>query len=936
MTAASSPATSLSAGTDSTGNTDDLRVTHLRCEYRENPLGIDIAVPRLSWRIGSGVRGTVQAAYQILVAASREALSTDKADLWDSGRVSSDQTALVEYAGAPLGSEQAACWKVRAWSENGQISPWSAVSEWETGLLLRADWDGASWIGGDLTGGPRTSIPAPFLRREFVLPQGKRIASARLYATARGLYELRLNGAVVGDDVFTPGWTEYRKRVVYQTYDVTRLLRAGEDNALGAMLGDGWYCGYVGGGGRQLYGDRPALLARLVVRFDDGTQEVILTDDRWRVAYGPLLEADLLSGESWDARREMPGWDTPNFAEGADWRKGTTVPDDSSVMRVARRGPAVKRTEEVSPIADPAALPRWPAPDYIFDLGQNLVGRVRLRVKGAAGTTVRLRFAEVLEGGPASATGSLYTANLRGARCTDFYTLRGDPDGEVYEPHFTFHGFRYVEMSTFPPSHPTTQAYQKPEPPLRDTITGVVLHSEIPQTGGFECSDPLLNQLQKNIDWGLRGNFLEVPTDCPQRDERLGWTGDAQVFIRTAAFNRDVAAFFTKWQDDIADAQSDRGAIPSVVPNSDAAAGSDGGPAWSDAVILCPWTLYRCYGDTRILAEHYDSLVRFLDYLATRSRDFIRSYEGMDGFRGFGDWLSINADTPQDLIGTAFYAHDAHLMSKIATVLGKAEDAAKYAALFETVREAFVKQFVQEDGTVGSGTQTAQVLALHFDLLPVALRPAAADRLVADIEARGKRLSTGFVGSPYLNAVLSRFGKWETAFALLHQTEWPSWLYAVTQGATTIWERWDGWTHDKGFQDAGMNSFNHYAYGAIGAWLYETVAGIELDPEIPGYKRFVIHPHAAGSGLTHCRAWLDSPHGRIVSAWRLEKGIFTLDTTIPPNTRATIFVPTPDPATVTESGAPAAEAQGIRWLRHEEGFAVFEAGSGDYRFAAAA
>ena len=871
---------------------DDLRLDGLRCEYRFDPLGIDIARPRLSWRLVSDRPGARQSAYQIRVARSEAGLRDGGgADLWDSGRVPSDQSVHVEYAGAQLGSGERAYWTVRVWDENGEPSEAGTTAWWETGLLGgRGEWTG-EWVGAALVGGPRTPIPCPYLRRGFAVE--KPVARARLYVTALGLYEFYINGSRIGKDVFTPGWTDYNVRVQYQTYDVSDVLRPGE-NACGAILGDGWYCGHVEWRGRQRYGDRPRLLAQLVLTYDDGATDVVVTDGSWKTAFGPLLEADLLMGESYDARLEFGDWSSPGYDD-ARWQPVQTFPDPPGLTLVAQQGPTVRATEEVVPIGEPVALPKWPAPDYLFDMGVNLVGRVRLRVKGPAGATIRLRFAEVLKEGPKAELpgGGIYIENLRTARQTDYYTLKGDPDGEVWEPRFTFHGFRYVEVSGWPAEKGAEHAQ-----PTAQTLTGIVLHSDTPPTGVFECSDPLLNQLQKNIDWGQRGNFLDIPTDCPQRDERLGWTGDAQVFARTAAFNRDVAGFFTKWQRDLADAQAQnpRGAFPSVAPNT-GGVDADGGPAWADAGILCPWTVYLVYGDTRLLAEHYDSMVRFVAYLEETSRDHIRCYDGYKGFTGFGDWLAMDAGrdqvmgaTPKDLIGTAFFAHDARLMSRIASVLGKEEDTRRYARLSEDVRAAFCRRFVTAEGLVASGTQTANVLALHFDLLPPELRPAVADALVRDIERRGGHLSTGFVGSSYLSHALIEAGKLATAYELLHQTAWPSWLYAVTQGATTIWERWDGWTHDKGFQDPGMNSFNHYAYGAIGAWLYQVVAGIDADPERPGYKHILLRPRPGGR-LTWARAVFDSLYGRIESAWRIEGGRFLWEVVVPPNTTATACLP---------------------------------------------
>ncbi|MBK9746539.1 MAG: family 78 glycoside hydrolase catalytic domain [Chloroflexi bacterium] len=518
---------------------------------------------------------------------------------------------------------------------------------------------------------------------------------------------------------------------------------------------------------------------------------------------------------------------------------------------------------------------------------------------------------------------------------------------EVWESQFTFHGFRYVEIEG------------DPGPVTAETITGIVLHSEMAQTGTFTCSDPLLNQLQKNILWGQKGNFVDVPTDCPQRDERLGWTGDIQVFVRTAAFNMDVAGFMTKWAHDVTDAQNADGSVPAVVPYA-ADVPTDGGPAWADAAIICPWTIYLCYGDTRILEQSYATMTRFMEFLLANSPGHVRCAPDWEGWPGFGDWLSINASTPRDLLGTAFLAYDASLMAQIAAILGKADDAARYQQLFEEVKAVFASRYLvgshipvvpvvpsearrlmDEADTLSRGTlrqvdygtitsevfnadlftptQTAYVLALHFNLLPDDLRPLAAQELTVDLARRGMHLSTGFVGSPYLNHVLSSNGQLDAAYDLLNQKSWPSWLYAVTQGATTIWERWDGWTEESGFQTPDMNSFNHYAYGAIGAWLYSTVAGIDVDPAAAGYKHVLLRPQPGG-GLTHAQATLDTLYGKLITGWTLADGVFTYTITVPPNTSATVTLPCD--GQITLNGQP---VSGL----------VHEVGAGTYQFVVA-
>jgi alpha-L-rhamnosidase len=908
-------------------------VTHLTCEYRANPLGIDVTAPRLGWQLESDRHGARQSAYRILAASGPDRLAEGKADLWDSGRVESGQSIHVSYAGASLRSRQRVHWKVIVWDEKSDTHH-SETAWFEMGLFDRSEWQ-AQWIGPALVGGPRTTVPAPYLRKAFTLPAG--ISSARLYVTAVGLYECSINGQRVGEDLFTPGWTDYHKRVQYKVYAVTDLLQEG-DNVLGAILGDGWAVGFVGLGQRQSYFDRPRLLAQLEIINADGQRSIITSDNAWKHQFGPLLESDMFMGEAYDARLEMPGWDAPGYDD-SRWL-GVEIFEDPGMTLVATHGPTVRRVEELRPVADPVVTGGFTGRSAIFDLGQNMVGWARFKGSAPKGTTVILRFAEVLDD-----EGNLYTTNLRSARATDYYTFKGG-DEEIWEPKFTFHGFRYIEVTGYPGDF------------TQDMITGIVLHSEMAVTGSFESSDPLLNQLQQNILWGQRGNFFDVPTDCPQRDERLGWTGDIQVFLRTAAFNMDVAGFMTKWMQDVADAQSAEGSIPAVVPNVSLSL-TDGGPAWADAVVICPWTLYLCYGDRRILEEHYANMRRFMDFVLAASPGHIRCAPDYEGWPGFGDWLSINANTPRDLIGTAFLAYDASLMAQIAAVLGKEHDVADYRQLFSEVKAAFAGRFLKgskataeavqpsairqrmdradaisrgnlkqvDYGPVTSQvfntdlftpTQTSYVLALHFDLLPENLRSQATAELVSDIERRGIHLSTGFVGAPYLPHVLSNNGRIDVAYALLHQQSWPSWLYSVTQGATTIWERWDGWTAENGFQDPGMNSFNHYAYGSIGGWLYNTVVGIEIDPAQPGYKHTILRPQLGG-GLDHVSATLKTPYGELRSHWRTQNGSLVWTVRVPPNTTATAHLPAPTESQILLNGE---AAQGV----------VHKLEAGNYKF----
>ncbi|HUG11707.1 MAG TPA: family 78 glycoside hydrolase catalytic domain [Opitutaceae bacterium] len=887
---------------------DRTRVTNQRCEYLIDPVGIDEVEPRLSWELVSKRAGARQKAWHVRVSSRRGG----RGDLWDSGRVESDRSSQIAYAGVKLQSRQRAWWRVEIWDERGRRAQ-SNEAFWEMGLLDREDWQ-AKWIGSDVVGGPRSFVPAPYLRRSFTLPA--RPVLARLYVTALGLYECELNGAAVGDDVFAPGWTDYRKRVYYRVHDVTRLLKKGR-NAIGAMLGSGWYCGLVSAGHRQNYGDRPRLLLQLEVTCADGTRHVISSDEAWRFSIGPILDEDLINGESHDARRELGNWSSPGHAA-SNW-KLVVVFDDPGIAVEALPAPPVRRQQKLRPVAPPVDADSYRHNRFIFDLGQNMVGRIRLRVRAPAGTTIRIRHAEMLK-----SPEELYIANLRAARATDYYTCRGG-GYEEWEPRFTFHGFRYVELAGVM------------EPPGADAITGIVLHSDLPHVGGFSCSDPLINQLQQNIDWGLRGNFVDVPTDCPQRDERCGWTGDAQVFIRTATLNRDVAAFFTKWQRDLADSQNSEGAVANYAPTWEDVS-RDSGPAWSDAIVICPTVVHERYGDERLLERHFESLAKFVDQCEGRSVDLIRSHPDSGEWGGFGDWLALDgsgthdAGTPKDLIGTAFFAHSAELVARASRLIGRKREAARYSRLAARVKRAFQRRFLSDDGLLASRTQTSHVLALQFDLAPMRLRPRLVAQLVRMIEANGDRLATGFVGSPYLPHVLTRFGRVDVAYRLLHQKRWPSWLYAVTQGATTIWERWDGWTQENGFQNPEMNSFNHYAYGAIGDWLVGVVAGLDYDAAHPGGKRLLIRPRPGGE-LRWAKARLHTTCGLAESGWRRRGNKLDVKTVIPPNSTGLVTLPFGSDTAVRVNGKPLRAAKLARIVRRTRAELVLEVGSGVWEFA---
>ncbi|MFJ1646725.1 alpha-L-rhamnosidase [Streptomyces sp. NPDC088258] len=774
-----------------------------------------------------------------------------------------------------------------SWLTSGQepAGDWKSVeyddTAWSAARTL-ARWGAGPWGAVAVL-----SAPAAQLRREFRLSR-KTVARARLYATALGLYEAHLNGRRVGEDRLAPGWTDYRKRVQYQTYDVTALLVPGA-NALGVTLAAGWYAGSVGMFGPHQYGERPAMLAQLEITYTDGTTQRIVSDGDWRAGGSPVTDADLLMGEVYDARLETAGWTRAGY-DATGWTAAEPVPPANIALVAAVDGPSRVETElAVEKITEPKPGV------FVLDLGQNMVGTVRLKVTGAAGTTVRLRHAEVL-----NPDGTVYTTNLRTARATDTYTLKGGGE-ETYEPRFTFHGFRYVEVTGYPGRPP------------RDAVVGRVIHTSAPFTMDFRTNVPMLNQLHSNIVWGQRGNFLSVPTDTPARDERLGWTGDINVFAPTAAYTMESARFLTKWLWDLRDGQTSDGAFPHVAPDVGAVGG--GAAGWGDAGVTVPWALYRAYGDTRVLEDAWASMLKWLDYLERHSSGFLRPADG------FGDWLNIQDETPKDVIGTAYFAHSADLVARIAEVLGK--DPAPYRTLFGRVRDAFRAAYVSPGGRIKGDTQTGYVLALSMDLLSAADRTPAADRLVELIEAKDWHLSTGFLGTPRLLPVLTETGHTDVAYRLLLQRTFPSWGYQIDRGATTMWERWDSITPDGGFQDAGMNSFNHYAYGSVGEWMYANIAGIA--PSGPGFREITVRPRPGG-GVTRAEGRFDSIHGPVSTRWQTDAKGFRLTVSLPANTTAEVWIPAEDAKQVGHGST--------AYLRTEDGCAVFAAGPGRHHFTA--
>lgn len=1064
-----------------------IRPAQLRCEYRADPVGMDVLQPRLSWVLEPTqpqARGLRQAAFRVLVATGHHALDREQGDLWDTGRVASDQQVQLAYAGRQLTSRQHCFWKVQVWDQDGNVSKWSESATWTMGLLQPADWratwiadpdmaiqlarrsprngyhteiaktaDSPKWVAIDLgtpkafeavrlfparpydwqpdttgflfpsrftieaasrpdfsdaqvlvdhtvtplpnpgtnapsfafaptrarfvrlaaaslpqrdpgnfafalaemqvlqgndnlangakvtaldsieTGAWSTTnltegvletvhpstpaaLPATSARKDFAVPGPVRRAT--VYVSALGVYELRLNGRRVGDQLLAPEWTSYRKRVSYQTYDVTRLLRVGQ-NTLAALVGEGWYAGRLMAVGPFPYGSQPRLLVQLEVENADGSLTRVVSDDSWRVtSAGPIRSSGIYDGEDYDARRDHGGWDMPGFNDTA-WNRAQCCASELPQLVWLPNEP-IRVTRELLPIRLTQPRPGV----YVFDLGQNMVGWCHIQGVGRAGEPVTVRHAEML-----NEDGTLYTANLRGAPQVDRYTPRADGLFH-FEPRFTYHGFRYVELTGLA------------QPPSTHSVLGRVFHSTSPAVGAFECSDPSLNQLMRNILWTQRSNLMSSPNDCPQRDERFGWMGDIQVFAQTAIFNMDLAAFFTKFARDTRDDQADDGRFPDFAPHpGDPNRSFSGAPAWADAGVIVPWRAYQNYADTRILADQFEAACRWVEYIRRNNPDLVwvtgRNNDYNDWLNGDwvkqAGWPAKGGSVSNEVFATAFFAHSTELVSRMAEALGRNDDARRYRDLFDRIKGVFCERFVEADGMIKGDTQAAYALALHFNLLPNELRPQAARHLVDNIRRYQTHLSTGIQTTHRALLELARHDHTDVGWQLLTNRSFPGWLYMVDNGATTIWERWDGYVKGRGFQDAGMNSFNHWAFGAVGEWVWRHIVGLNPDDTQPGWKHFTIAPRPGG-GVTWARGRYYSIRGEISSDWRIEAGTLTLRVTVPPSTSATIFVPATRPEHVTETGLPAQTAPGVKFLRAEKSAAVYQVGSGTFVFQA--
>jgi alpha-L-rhamnosidase len=845
-----------------------VEIRELLSEYRTSPLGIDIRSPRLSWVIQSDRRGEMQTAYQVLVASNPDLLGQDKGDLWDSGKVDSDQSTQIEYSGKLLASHQPAYWKVKVWDAKGGTAVSTEPASWSMGFSSQAEWK-AKWIGRDdaRSSGPGNGkekfLPATYLRKEFTLE--KIPARAILYITSLGAVEPHLNGSKVGEDYLSPGWTDFNQRVYYRAYEVTARLKPGV-NVLGAILGDGWYRGHLSIVGQNIYGKQTRLLAQLHLFFADGSSQVIASDETWKGAFGPILEADIYAGETYDARMEMKGWDESGFGD-TDWKPADLGAKVNPVIQ-ANPGAPVRRTGEIRTVAVTRPKPRL----AVYDYGRNFSGWTHLRITAPSGTRIVMRFGEML-----NSDGTVYRRNLRAARATDTYICKGVRE-ETWEPRFTYHGFRYVEVDGLP------------ETAGPEALTGIIVGSALPLTGNFECSDAIMTRTAANERCTIRANLVELPTDCPQRDERMGWT-DYHEVVASTLYEQHAASLLTKWMGDLVDARFPDGAFPMIAPDIHRFPWS---PGWSDSGVLVPWTMYFVYGDTRLAARYYHEIAGHLEIYKQHSKGFVVQPTGL------GDWLAPDASTPRELIGTALYARCAEVMAEMARALGKTQDAAAFADLHRSIRAAFQKKFLASDGTIGSDSQGGYVLAIAYDLLEPVQARQAADKLIAAIEKRGGHLSTGMVTTHLLLPALSKAGRTDAAYRLLAKTTFPSWGYFLHMGAVSMWERWDART-EKGYHPDGMNSFNHANLGTCTEWFYRSVLGI--DAAEPGFGKLLLKPEPGGS-LTWARGYYDSQHGRIGSDWKIENGQFVWNVKVPANTTATVHVPAKESASVTEGGKP--------------------------------
>ena len=844
-----------------------LKINKLTLNYQVNPIGITKAT-QFGWIIESSNSNVLQTSYILQVGTDAKFESV----VFDSGFVESEESAHVYAEGFTLEACTKYYFRVKISDNCGDESQWSETGVFVTALLDNKDWEG-EFISAETIDDADNS-KGTYVRRTFEL-KGK-IKEAFVYTTALGLYNIFLNGEKIGNDEMTPGWTSYKKHLLYQTYEITEQLQEGS-NAIGAILGAGWYKGKMGfEGKRNNYGKQTALLCQIIIKYEDGTQQIVVSDGTWKGADAPVVFSEIYDGETYDARKEIEDWNLSTFND-AMWKPVEIVAYDKSVL-TAQAGCRVK---EITSIPAKRIL-TTPEGDTVIDFGQNLTGWITFKVQGKAGDVVVLNCFEVLD-----AKGNVYVDNLRDAKETITYICK-DENEVQFHPHFTFQGFQFAKIAHYPG-----------EVKL-ENFTAFAVHSDMETTGTFECSNQDINQLQHNILWGLKGNFLDIPSDCPQRNERLGWTGDAQIFCRTASYIVNTYTFFKKWLVDVAADQTDEGGVPHVVPDllsfSDSddwliSQGTHSAAAWADAAVINPWVLYLTYGDKEILEDQYDSMKSWIEFMHSHSNNGIWNYKLQ-----FGDWVALDAEegsyfgaTPNDLTCTAYYVYSTNLFAKIAKTLDRKTDYEYYTKLSNEIKEVFQQTFFTNEGEITAQTQTAHIISLYFNLVPEQYIEKTVDSLIRLLEKENGHLVTGFVGTPYFCHALSQNGHTKEAYDLLLKEDYPSWLYQIKMGATTVWEHWDGMKPDGTMWSPDMNSFNHYAYGAIGEWLYRVVAGFEINEEQPGYKHSIIHPQVGGD-LEFVKASYDSVYGKIEVNWKVADRKVSMDVTIPHNTVATIIL----------------------------------------------
>lgn len=882
-------------------------------ENCKNPIGFYNSRPTFSWKLPVNDLVKAQSAYTIVVASSPDLLP-GYPDVWNSGKVVSDQSTFVSYQGNPINSRDKLYWQVQYWDQDNKISDWSDVANFEMGLLTNSDWIG-NWIGiTNETPKEKSRANTPlfipqYLRKEFAIDN--HIKKARLYITAKGLFEAFLNGEKVGSDLMVPGWTPYAKRIETLSYDVTNSITHGK-NAIGITLAEGWYSGRIGYKRSQWTNTKPPkVLCQLEIEFSNGQKKVIFTDNTWKATQqGPVRASEIYDGELYDANMELPGWSDTSFNEDEKWKTVVSETLDKKVILQPKRHLPVRVIDTLST----QSILKSESGEVIFDIGQNLAGLASVQVPMLKGDTLVINFGEML-----NKDGSLHRKSYRSAHSTDYYIAK--EDGVInWQPQFTYHGFRYVQLSGF----------KKEMKPQKNWVNALVMHSDFKIKGSFSSSNPKLNQLQNNIEWGLRSNFFEVPTDCPQRNERLGFTGDAQVFSRAALYNAELQAFFMAWLQSMREEQYEDNIIPVVIPNI---IGKYSESGWSDAAVIIPWEVYISTGNKNALSENYDMIKRWVAYHQSQSNNYISHMKSV------GDWLQPYAtgedprrgDTPQPLISTAYFAHAAWLTAQMAEVLGYHEDYNHYIELYKSISNAFEKQYFDEAGklTTEKETQTGYLLALDFNLLSKNTKIKAAIHLKRLIHKADNHLRTGFLGTPLLAPVLSETNNTDLMYTLLLKESYPSWLFSVNQGATTMWERWDSYSLEKGFESESMNSFNHYAYGAVGQFLYERIAGIY--PLKPGYKKVKIAP-SIGGGLKWAKGEIESPYGTIRSEWILTDSKFELQVVIPPNTTADIILPVIRASDLLVNGYKDIESKDVILKSKKSDVIELEVKAGSYKF----